>query len=194
MVYLVLIDRLKACQVAAFFFLQIFDYNGSPVQFEVVNGHVMANANSMLKAHNEGEKLKYRKDKTYKMRFKSSPVDITKTKTWVEFAETVCEDANLRFEDVQSVRNGDNGGTWIHQELVIEFARRLNPRFALWCNRKIAELLKGGQTSITPAANIENMESIILQKRQNELKREKIYSRFVCKMCTNKKALTRINS
>ena len=43
------------------------------------------------------------------------------------------------------VRQGGNDlsatGTWMHKNLAIEFARWLNPSFAIWCNRRIKELL-----------------------------------------------------
>lgn len=111
--------------------IKIFEYENSPIQFEVVDGHVMANATLMAKA------------------FKKKPDDIFKTKAWIQFEEAVIEDLKVQFEDIRSVKNGGNvRGSWIHQELVIEFARRLAPKFALWCNRKIAELLRTGTVSL----------------------------------------------
>lgn len=111
--------------------IQTFQYEGSPIQFEEVNGVIMmANATLMAAAFNK------------------KPGDIFKTITWQEFETALCVDSNLRFEDIRTVKNGQNGGSWIHQELVVEFARRLNPKFSLWCNRKIAELLRTGRTEI----------------------------------------------
>ena len=116
--------------------LTTLNYEGSPIQFEVIEGQVMANATAMAKA------------------FGKKPDDIFKTKTWVDFECAVIEDLSLRFEDIRTVKNGDAGGSWIHQELVLEFSRRLNTKFSLWCNRMIAELLRTGSVSIkklTPA-------------------------------------------
>lgn len=40
-------------------------------------------------------------------------------------------------------RRGKGGGTWIHPELVVMFARWLDIRFAIWCDRQIRALLSG---------------------------------------------------
>jgi hypothetical protein len=36
----------------------------------------------------------------------------------------------------------NNQGTWIHQKLIIFFARWLSPEFAVWCDLQIEEILK----------------------------------------------------
>ncbi|MCF0070245.1 KilA-N domain-containing protein [Dyadobacter sp. CY261] len=119
--------------------IQIFEYESSPIQFEVIDGQVMANATLMAKAFNK------------------KPDDIFRTKTWKEFENAVMDDTELRFEDIRTVKNGDAGGSWIHQELVLEFSRRLNTKFSLWCNRMIAELLKSGTVSIKPKSTAEQL-------------------------------------
>lgn len=35
-------------------------------------------------------------------------------------------------------------GTWLHPKLAIDFARWLNPKFAVWCDMQIEKILKGG--------------------------------------------------
>ncbi|WP_052405918.1 KilA-N domain-containing protein [Paraburkholderia heleia] len=40
-------------------------------------------------------------------------------------------------------KRGQGGGTWMHPELAVEFARWLDARFAVWCNRQIRALLAG---------------------------------------------------
>ena len=40
-------------------------------------------------------------------------------------------------------KRGRNGGTWFHPELAIHFARWLDIRFAVWCDRQIRHLLTG---------------------------------------------------
>ena len=39
----------------------------------------------------------------------------------------------------------DNNGTWLHPKLVIDFARWLNPEFALWCDEQIENILRAKQ-------------------------------------------------
>lgn len=45
------------------------------------------------------------------------------------------------------VKNGGKErGTWLHPKLAIHFARWLNPKFAVWCDEQIEQLLSGSQT------------------------------------------------
>ncbi|HED2846394.1 TPA: KilA-N domain-containing protein, partial [Morganella morganii] len=47
------------------------------------------------------------------------------------------------------VEKGRNGGTWIHPELVIEFARWLSPKFARACDRHIKNMLMAQNMTLT---------------------------------------------
>jgi phage antirepressor YoqD-like protein len=123
--------------------LKIYDYNGSPIQFEEIEGRIMANATLMA------------------MAFKKEPGFIFKTKSWKVYLLAVEESKGLRSEHLQSVKNGENGGSWIHQELVIEFARRLNPKFSIWCNDKIAELLRTGKVELNEKSESERILDVI---------------------------------
>ncbi|PSJ79956.1 hypothetical protein C7N83_09155 [Neisseria iguanae] len=40
------------------------------------------------------------------------------------------------------------GGTWLHPKLAIDFARWLNPHFAVWCDEQIEKILSGQQPEI----------------------------------------------
>lgn len=68
---------------------------------------------------------------------------------WLELPSTT------KFIDtLRAIRKSDrlyvqtiNGiGTWLHEDVALEFARWLSPHFAIWCNDKIKELLLNGQT------------------------------------------------
>lgn len=114
--------------------IQIFNYNDTPIQFEIIGEMVYANATAMCKPFN--------KDLS----------SILRTKQWEEMEQTVGEDLQLNSVDLRRSKPGspDNGGgTWVHEELVIELARRLSSRFGLWCNRRIAELHKQGTVSLS---------------------------------------------
>jgi len=44
------------------------------------------------------------------------------------------------------VKNGSSangGGTWLHPKLAVDFARWLDTKFAVWCDKQIESLLKG---------------------------------------------------
>jgi phage antirepressor YoqD-like protein len=137
--------------------LKIYKYEGSQIIFEEIEGRIMANATLMAIA------------------FMKKPDDVFKTKSWQEFEEAVIETKNLRFEDIRTVKNGENGGSWIHQELVIEFARRLNPKFSIWCNDRIAELLRTGSVDLPKKSETEQVLDVIkmLSIRLEQEKAEK---------------------
>lgn len=40
-------------------------------------------------------------------------------------------------------KRGKNGGTWMHPDLAVAFARWLDMRFSIWCDRQIKALLAG---------------------------------------------------
>lgn len=41
------------------------------------------------------------------------------------------------------VTRGKTGGTWLHPDLAVQFARWLDVKFAIWCDRQIRSLLVG---------------------------------------------------
>lgn len=43
--------------------------------------------------------------------------------------------------DLIRTRRGSAGGTWLHPDLAVHFARWLDLRFAVWCDRQIREIL-----------------------------------------------------
>ena len=57
------------------------------------------------------------------------------------------------FGFVVTKRGGDKHaeqGTWMHEDVALEFARWLSPEFAIWCNDRIKELLTMGMTATPP--------------------------------------------
>jgi hypothetical protein len=112
-----------------------FNYDGNPVSF-TVNGKVMVNATEMAK--------------TYGKR----PVDWLRLPSTTDFIEELTKVRNSHFDNfIKPQAGGKNPGTWMHEDVALEFARWLNPRFAIWCNDRIKELVQGRQPSaIDPAA------------------------------------------
>jgi phage antirepressor YoqD-like protein len=135
--------------------VQIFQYNGSPVSFEKGDS-VMVNATEMAKP--------FGKDVYGWLRNKSTEEFLN------ELAKLrICGMADL----VQVTRGGDNPGTWMHEDVALEFARWLSPSFAIWCNDHIKELLTTGVTTASDddAAIAHAME--ILNRRLEQAKAEK---------------------
>ncbi len=75
-------------------------------------------------------------------------------------------------DDLVQVRHGgSDNGTWMHEDVAIEFARWLSPAFAIWCNDRIKELMRDGVTTTATddEAIIKAIE--ILHRRIEEGKR-----------------------
>ncbi|MBR6648931.1 MAG: phage antirepressor KilAC domain-containing protein [Bacteroidaceae bacterium] len=136
--------------------VEIFQYNGSPVTFQKGDS-VMVNATEMAKA------------------FDKRPIIWLQSKSTEEFLNELSKVRNLTLADlVQVTRGGDNPGTWMHEDVALEFARWLSPAFSIWCNDHIKELLTTGVTTAgdDDAAIAHAME--ILNRRLEQAKAEKL--------------------
>ena len=112
---------------------QIFQYNGSPITFQI-GSTLMVNATQMAKS------------------FGKQPIDWLKTEQSKEFISVFAELKNFSSADLVRVTKGGNDkklqGTWMHEDVALEFARWLSPAFAIWCNDRIKELLLNGSTAL----------------------------------------------
>lgn len=105
----------------------VYDYKGSQISF--INGDsVMINATQMAKPFNK------------------VPKDWLRTKQTQEFISTLSAVRQICPTQLVEVRQGNSTsyeqGTWMHEDVALEFARWLSPAFAIWCNDRIKELLK----------------------------------------------------
>lgn len=88
--------------------------------------------------------------------FGKKPIDWLRQQSTNEFLETLFKVRNTEgkvshthFENqnyygfVVTERGGANPCSWFHEDVAIEFARWLAPAFAIWCNDRIKEILKG---------------------------------------------------
>ena len=129
--------------------IQIFNYNGNGVSFRNGNS-VMVSATEMAKPFNKQAK------------------DWLKTQSTKEFILTLSEVKKILPSDLVQVINGDNGGTWMHEDVALEFARWLSPAFAIWCNDRIKELLTKGTTSINQLSRKQLALMVIQAEEENE--------------------------
>lgn len=135
----------------------IFSYNGSSISF--FNGkNVMVNATEMAKV------------------FSKRPVDWLQNQSTIEFINAITEvrkSTSADFQAVSVVKGGNSQmqGTWMHEDVALEFARWLSPAFAIWCNDRIKELLTQGVTTVNDddATILHAMQ--VLQKRVDEKQR-----------------------
>lgn len=104
---------------------KIFDYNGSSVTFRTIDGTLYVNSTEMSK------------------KFGKVPGKWLELPSTKEFIKTISVIRKLDNGVVQTVRGGVNGGgsTWMHEDVALEFARWLDPIFAIWCNDRIKELI-----------------------------------------------------
>jgi phage antirepressor YoqD-like protein len=75
---------------------------------------------------------------------------------------------------VRVTKGGNNPGTWMHEDVALEFARWLSPAFAIWCNDRIKELLTIGMTATQPTleAMLDNPDLVIVLATQLKMQRE----------------------
>lgn len=112
--------------------IQIFNYNGNGVTFRKGNS-VMINATEMAKPFSKEAKHWLTNQSTN------------------DYIAELSKVRNLTLADLVKVtRGGNNAGTWMHEDVALEFARWLSPSFAIWCNDRIKELMQVGFTA-TPA-------------------------------------------
>lgn len=109
-----------------------FDYDGRWVEFGIGNS-VWMNATEI--AEKFGKRV-------------SNWTRLDSTKEYIKALKIRYSDVSNGFIMVH--QGGVAQGTWIHEKLAIEFARWLNPSFAVWCDEKIEELLTTGKTELKP--------------------------------------------
>ncbi len=111
--------------------LQIFQYNGSAVTFRR-GDHIMVSATEMAKP--------FGKVAAFWLNTQSSK----------DFIAEYSKLKKINFDDLVVVKKGspeNGGGTWMHEDVAMEFARWLSPAFAIWCNDRIKELMQFGITA-----------------------------------------------
>lgn len=115
----------------------LLEYEGNPVSFLLDASQVWVNATQMARLFGKMPNDYARSDRT--MELISAISDGMGIPVAPEFKEN---------RHLVRVVNGNGGGTWLHRELALDFARWLSPKFAIWCDRKIQELLQTGKTQL----------------------------------------------
>ena len=125
--------------------IEKFKYQGSEVLFDVMPNEAYINATKIAKHFNK-------KPETY-----------LKTESTREYIEAL-KSATVQNRDFVVIKRGgrpDEQGTWIHNSLAVDFARWLNPKFAVWCDMKIKEILS--QKTLFDSKNAWSGSAIILR-------------------------------
>lgn len=81
----------------------------------------------------------------------------------------------IRFSD-RLIDSVNGVGTWMHEDVALEFARWLSPEFAIWCNDRIKELMKVGMTAMpqTVEAMLADPDLVIGLATQLKAERQRV--------------------
>lgn len=150
-----------------------FSFNGAEITFQK-GADVMVNATEMGRAF--GKKpidwLKYQQSKDY-LNELSKVIKITLADNEMVNSLKNGGVSNEMYGGlVVTVRGGSNPGTWMHEDVALEFARWLSPAFAIWTNDRIKELLTTGVTTVSNDDEMIAQAMLILQKRLDAQKQQ----------------------
>lgn len=165
---------------------QIFTYNGSNITFALGNGDVMVNATQMAKPFgkrpNDYLNLPSTNELIKAITRKPGKSDNQTVKTNTRKSGIADNQAvkaivgKSHFDEnqiVRSKRGGNNPGTWLHEDLALDFAKWLSVDFRLWCNDRIKELLRHGITGTDQKLEeIANNPDLLIELATN-LKKER---------------------
>ena len=134
-----------------------FDYEGTPVSFSKGEG-VMINATEMAKPFGKMTK------------------DWLVNQSTKDYLNTLSAVRGIPLSQLVEVRKGNSSkftqGTWMHEDVAMEFARWLSPKFAIWTNDRIKELLKEGVTVASDDDEVIAHAMDVLSRRLEEKKRQ----------------------
>lgn len=101
----------------------VFIYNNVEITFQK-GENVMINATQMAKS------------------FGSNPHDFLRLISTLKHIDVLTNRGKSLNSIVQIVKGGPDSGTWMDEEIALEFAQWLSPEFSRWCKARIRELFK----------------------------------------------------
>lgn len=151
--------------------LAVFSYEGNEITFKSENG-VMVNATEMAKSFGKRVNDWLTNKSTREFLEELSAVrKIPVTGILTTESET-SEDAEGVLVRVVQGGTPSLQGTWLHEDVAMEFARWLNPKFAIWCNDRIKELLTQGVTTISDDDDVIRKAMEVLNRRLEDKERK----------------------
>lgn len=128
-----------------------YSYEGTPISFSNADG-VMVNATQMAKP------------------FGKQVADFLKSQQTKDFIAELADMRKIVSADLVKVVKGGNKqqGTWMHEDVAMEFARWLSPKFAIWTNDRIKELLRSGVATVSDDNETIARAMQVLQRRLDE--------------------------
>lgn len=140
-----------------------FSYENNPVGFYNKDGMLFVNATEMAKPFGRNKR----------------PSNWLRTQPAIDYINEVAVAHICATADLQRVTQGvdKEQGTWLQEDVALEFARWLSPKFGVWCNDRIKELVRQGYTTMP---NINNLSldalgeyMIVCGQKMKELKEAK---------------------
>lgn len=108
--------------------------------------------------------------------FGKLPKDWLSNKSTSELISTLSAVRGIPLTELVIVKQGgspEGQGTWMHEDVALEFARWLSPAFAIWCNDRIKELITTGEISL-PKNYKEALQALLKEVENNEQLQAKI--------------------
>ena len=113
--------------------IEVFNYEGNNVTFYNKDGIVYINANEMAKSFSESKR----------------PSNWLKSSPAQDYIAEVAKATGVALADLQRVtKGGNNPGTWLQEDVALAYAQWLSPKFHVWCNQRIKELMTKGHTEL----------------------------------------------
>ena len=133
----------------------VYDYKGSQISF-ISGDNVMINATQMAKP------------------FGKRPNDYLSLPSTNELLNAITRKYGIAENQlVITERGGLNPGTWLREDVALDFAQWLSVDFRLWCNDRIKELMKTGVTTVSNDDEAIAYAMGVLQKRLEQARQEK---------------------
>jgi len=140
-----------------------YAYEGHDIQFDVVDGKVMANATAMCKV------------------FGKKPSHWLELEAAKKYIKAIARKNGISDNQLVTTKPGsteNGGGTWINESLLLRLAGWLNIDFEIWMDERIAELLRTGKTELTPSLPSDYKQAVKALLAQIELN-EKVEERLL---------------
>lgn len=129
---------------------EIYKYNGVDILFREKEDVIQINATTMSRPFGSAKRAKNWLSSEYAK----------------EYLRIVAKGRNLPLRKlVEVTKGGRNSGTWMQEDVALEFARWLSPSFGFWCNGKVKELLVKGTVSLSL------QEREVIRKTTEEVRR-----------------------
>jgi len=137
--------------------LQVFNYNNADITFRTESGVTYLNAPEMAKP------------------FGKFPADWLRLKGTDEYVKAYSSVKGIPITQLIVIHQGGaDQGTWLHEDIAIEFARWLSPEFSIWCNDRIKELLTVGVTRLPQLSRRQLLEMCLEAETKLEEQAPKI--------------------